>query len=446
MLAPDQAVPRMARPGLWLRAGGLAASALVLVTGLVMAASLTAPHHGSAGSEAFAAGAPVASFAALAGSTMPDDTDAPPPDQTLDPSLGESSPDAGQVQPANDPALPGATTKPPADPIVTPAPGPTLDPTANPTTAPTAAPTVAPTPKPTPNPTPTPAPPSGVHLTLGAWAGQPWNVSSLKSFASLVGGTPGMYLTYLSWPDRAQYVASDEKAIANLGASHVMTWEPFGMTLKSIANGSHNSYIRQYAQGAAAYGKRFYIRLMHEMNGDWYPWGRGVGGNTSADFVNAWRHVVDIFDNEGATNVKWVWCPNVRYGKEYPFADLWPGSSYVDWTCLDGYNWGTDPHLGQPAWQSFGTIFGSTYDQIMAIASSKPMLIGETASTEHGGDKAAWITKTFMTDVAKYPAIKSVVWFNQADGNSDFRVNSSQAALNAFRQVVNSSLWNGTLP
>lgn len=342
--------------------------------------------------------------------------------------------------PTDGPNAPGPTAPP--QPPVPPTAGP------QPSSAPTPHPTPTPTPHPTPTPTPKPTspPPSGVHLTLGAWAGQPWNVSSLQSFSSLVGGTPGMFLTYLSWPDRAQYVASDEKAIANLGASHVMTWEPFGMTLKSIVNGDHDAYIHQYAKGAAAYGKRFYIRLMHEMNGDWYPWGRGVGGNTAADFVNAWRHVVDIFNAEGATNVKWVWSPNVRYGSEYPFANLYPGSSYVDWVALDGYNWGSDPHLGQPAWQSFGTIFGSSYDQLTAVAPGKPMIIAETASTEHGGNKANWIINSFMTGVLDYPAIKSVVWFNQADGQSDFRVNSSQAALDAFKQVVDSSLWNAKLP
>src|SRR5262245_30723984 len=240
----------------------------------------------------------------------------------------------------------------------------------------TAAPTRAPkpTPRPTPAPTAAPKPPSR-HLALGAWAGQPWNVSSIKSFISKVGGTPGVFLTYLSWPDRAQYVAWDEQQIANLGAAHVMTWDPFGMTLKSIWSGYHDAYIRQYAKGAAAWGKRFYIRLMHEMNGDWYPWGVGVGGNTATDFVKAWRHVVDIFNQEGATNVRWVWSPNVRYGSLLPFANLYPGSSYVDWVALDGYNWGLDPHLGNPSWQSFGSIFGSSYKQITALAPGKPVMI-----------------------------------------------------------------------
>ena len=164
------------------------------------------------------------------------------------------------------------------------------------------------------------------------------------------------------------------------------------------------------------------------------------------DFVNAWRHMHDLFVAAGATNVKWVWSPNVRYGPEYPLADLYPGSAYVDWLGLDGYNWGSDPHLGVPAWQSFEDIFGATYREVTHLAPGKPLMIAETASTEHGGDKAAWILQTFLGDVPKYPAVRAVIWFNEADGASDFRINSSPAALAAFREVLNAAAYSGRLP
>jgi len=75
---------------------------------------------------------------------------------------------------------------------------------------------------------------------------------------------------------------------------------------------------------------------------------------------------------QGATNVKWVWSPNVRYGAELPLANLYPGSAYVDWLGLDGYNWGLDPHLPRPAWQSFEEIFGATYREVTALAPGNP--------------------------------------------------------------------------
>jgi hypothetical protein len=324
-------------------------------------------------------------------------------------------------------------------------PSPTVDANLyNPTQLPTSTP--KPTPKP-PSSTPAPAPPQpppGTSLALGVWSGQPWNPGSLNAVTSLLGRAPGIFLTYVGW-DRPFY-SSDEQQIADRGASHVVTWEPNGYSLKTIAAGGADTFIRAWAKGAAAWGGRIYLRPMHEMNGDWYPWGRGVNGNTPGDFVAAWRHLHDLFVAEGATNVKWVWSPNVRYGSEYPLADLYPGSAYVDWLGLDGYNWGLDHHLGQPKWQSFEQIFGATYREVTKLAPGKPLMVAETASTENGGDKAQWILQTFLNDVPQYPALRAVIWFNQADGASNFKIDSSAASLAAFKQVLNSAAWKGHLP
>lgn len=39
---------------------------------------------------------------------------------------------------------------------------------------------------------------------------------------------------------------------------------------------------------------------------DWYPWAANAKGNSPAQFKAAWRRVHDIFADEGATNVGWV--------------------------------------------------------------------------------------------------------------------------------------------
>ena len=290
------------------------------------------------------------------------------------------------------------------------------------------------------------SPPSSAAtaLALGVWSGQPWEPGNLDAVTALLGRAPSVFLTYQGW-DHA-FRASDMQEIAQRGAAHVVTWVPSGYDLKSIASGSHDAFIRDWAKDAAAWGGRIYLRPMHEMNGDWYSWGRGVNGNTPSEFVTAWRHMHDIFAAEGATNVKWVWSPNVRYGNEYPLADLYPGSGYVDWVALDGYNWGLDSHLGQPAWQGFEAIFGATYREVTGVAPGKPIMIAETASTENGGSKAQWILQTFLTDAPKYPAVRAMIWFNQADGASNFKINSSAGSLASFIQVLNSATYSGRLP
>jgi len=77
------------------------------------------------------------------------------------------------------------------------------------------------------------------------------------------------------------------------------------------------------------------------MNGNWYPWSEQVNGNHPSQFVQAWQHVHDIFTKLGVTNVTWVWSPNVEYGGSIPLSELYPGSNYVDWVGIDGYNWST---------------------------------------------------------------------------------------------------------
>ena len=48
-------------------------------------------------------------------------------------------------------------------------------------------------------------------------------------------------------------------------------------------------------------------------------------------------------------------------GNAADLASLYPGDEYVDWTGLDGYNWGTNP-AKPDGWTSFDQLFSSTYD------------------------------------------------------------------------------------
>jgi hypothetical protein len=87
-----------------------------------------------------------------------------------------------------------------------------------------------------------------------------------------------------------------------------------------VAAGAQDNYIRSWAAAAKSWGQPLFLRYAWEMNAPWFSWGSGANGTTGADYVAAWRHVHDIFQSVGATNVKWVWCPNIDPGGK--FADL----------------------------------------------------------------------------------------------------------------------------
>jgi hypothetical protein len=296
------------------------------------------------------------------------------------------------------------------------------------------------------------APPA---VALGAFvAGAPHDPERLDRFAKLVGRMPAVVAYYHHWggPTPA-FAPALPKRIIQRGAAPLITWEPWvpngervqpAYRLKSIANGDYDDYARSWANGLKAVGKPVYLRFAHEMNGDWYPWCVGVNENTAEEYIAAWRRLHGIFVEAQATNVRWVWSPNVDYPGATPMAEVYPGHDVVDWVALDGYNFGaTRPDLG---WRSFATTFGASYDQIRRISGGKPLMIAETASAEAGGNKAGWITRGLGETLRRqFPAVKAVVWFHE-NKETDWRVNSSAAALAAYREVVASPAFRGKLP
>jgi Glycosyl hydrolase family 26 len=280
-------------------------------------------------------------------------------------------------------------------------------------------------------------------ISLGAYiAGAPQDAAKIDEFTRMVGAPPALVMWYQDWAhdDIKEFNPAFMNAVTERGATPVVTWEPWDYTgspsqpayaLRTIIAGNYDGYIRQWARDAHRWGRRMYLRFAHEMNGNWYPWSRGVNGNTSAEYIAAWQHVVRIFREEGATNVQWIWSPNIAYNSDTQFTDLYPGDDYVDWVALDGYNGGTKiAHR----WLSLVQVFTPSYE-ILASMTNKPMMIAETASAEEGGNKADWIRQGFEELPLKLPRIRAVIWFDE-NKEADWRVNSSMASLAAYREVV----------
>jgi hypothetical protein len=120
----------------------------------------------------------------------------------------------------------------------------------------------------------------------------------------------------------------------------------------------------------------------------------------------------------------------------------------VDWTCLDGYN-------KYSTWLHFSQVFNGegitwlyhSYDQIVALAPAKPLMLGEFASLEAGdggAKKAAWFRDALSTQVPIYfPKVKAVVYFNWDDRNPamTFPIETSQQSVDAFREAIGASIY-----
>jgi beta-mannanase len=213
--------------------------------------------------------------------------------------------------------------------------------------------------------------------------------------------------------------------------------------LSDVISGRYDSYIREFALKAKAWGHPFFLRFDWEMNGHWFPWHEGVNGNQPGEFVTAWRHVHDIFAAVGATNATWVWCPNVEYSGATPLASDYPGDAYVDWVGLDGYNWGTNPN-NPDSWKTFGQVYRASYQNIVSnLAPSKPMMIGEVASSEYGGSKASWIKDMLARIPGEYPKIRALLYFDKYDSSMDWPIESSSTAINAFAEGIQNPAYVG---
>jgi len=392
----------------------------------------------------------------------------------------------GGGSPPAEPQAPGAPTEPappepaPATPEPKPEPKPEPEPEPEPAPAtpepkpepePEPEPEPAPEPKPEPGPEPAPAPsvptaaepppalsPVPRSIYWGAWIGDhltgseaPWDMGAVAAFERLAG--KGVSLVNFSAPFANcsaspcryyEFPAAELTAIRAHGAIPVYSWGSQSIPapaslhqpdfqLADVIAGAHDAYLRRFAEAARDWGHPFFIRFNWEMNGGWFAWAEGANGNGAGEYVAAWRHVHDIFAEVGATNATWVWCPNVDPdGAFQDLAPLYPGDAYVDWTGLDGYNWGTNP-ARPDRWRSFDSLFRSTYDEIAkTIAPAKPMLIGEIGSTEHGGSKAAWIADMLARVPVDYPQIHGLLWFEKYDDGMDWPLATSGSAAETF--------------
>jgi hypothetical protein len=290
------------------------------------------------------------------------------------------------------------------------------------------------------------AEPGAAPIKIGVYTGTlgqeaaPANAAALDEYIHLVGQKPDIVLDYRN-PTQPLLTPTEIGNLESRGEIPMVTWELYKsgwsgdpITLQEVIAGDYDSYIRQAARLAKSLPFEVMLRFAQEMNGDWYPW----SGNPSA-YVAAWRHTVSIFREEGAANVKWVWSPNIDNG--YPFTSYFPGEEWVDYVGLDGYNWGT-AGVGNYGWYSLREVFGHSYEELTQL-STKPVILTETASGEQGGSKAEWIREGFLETIPDdFPKVVAVIWFN-TDKEEDWRVNSSESSLKAFREVVASPLYGG---
>ncbi|MFY9579286.1 MAG: glycosyl hydrolase [Gaiellaceae bacterium] len=183
-----------------------------------------------------------------------------------------------------------------------------------------------------------------------------------------------------------------------------------GITTKDIASGRLDGYVREYARALRAYAGPVLVRLFGgEFNGSWW-YGQSSLANaslTAADFVSAWRRVVDLFRAVGALNVSFAWIPNAfpPIGAGWVASNIdayYPGDGYVDWAGADIYD--VEPVGDLDAVYNFAT------------AHRKPFFLAEWGVRHRGSvlttaKQRDWIDAMFDY-VQTHADVKAINYFN----------------------------------
>lgn len=203
--------------------------------------------------------------------------------------------------------------------------------------------------------------------------------------------------------------------------------------------------IREFARSAKEFGHPFLFRLNNEMNSDWTSYSGVVNLLDPDIYIDNWRLVYRIFQEEGVNNAIWIFNPN---DKNFPPNNwnnslaYYPGNGYVHMLGITGYNTGSyyNSVTGEK-WSSFKEIYDNIQRNMGEVFSNFPWIITEFASSSVGGDKAKWITEMFDR-ISEYPNIKIAVWYNSADydpGDPDvvsrpYWIDETPETLSAFKR------------
>lgn len=246
----------------------------------------------------------------------------------------------------------------------------------------------------------------------------PYSVDEIEALSQRSGVRFRILSIYQAWGNdsASQFPLAELDAVHRYEAIPMVTWEPWlsgfispdekrsdaeRRSLRRIARGEFDDYVRRWAREAFEWGKPMFLRFAHEMdNAEQYPW-TVREENTPQDFIDAWKRVRRIFDDEGTTNVSWVWSPRDAGADRF-----WPGADVVDWTSVTVFNYGayhTEP------WMPFQQIYAPKY--AMLIALEKPIMIGELGCVSYGGDKAEWYREAWRALDNKFSETKAVVLF-----------------------------------
>jgi Ca2+-binding RTX toxin-like protein len=247
-------------------------------------------------------------------------------------------------------------------------------------------------------------------------------------------GTPELTTFADTDPAIGNSVAQLTANLAREGTVLAISWDPLSINdldpgtnlsekdplidMESILKGDHDAYIRQVAQQVAEMDEPIMMSLFGEANIA-AQLAYGADGTSFRDTVSdrtgnygdpaaldgpervrdVFRHVIDLFNEEGASNVTWYMYLGTDYGTEpenVPIEALYPGDEYISW-------------VGQSVYIDSASELGASLDAGYAAwgqVTNNPFFIPELGNKSTGGVEITAV----LDGLAQYERIGAVTW------------------------------------
>jgi len=309
--------------------------------------------------------------------------------------------------------------------------------------------------------------PVNAEVMIGAFVpSNAWDQQQLVDLNASLPKSMAFVNVFSSFNESWDHLYWQSSNIVAQGMTPMISWMPIDWSRYSdnllteiVVQGSWDAYIDEWGDDLVAWVNSYpagsqpsvMLRFGHEFNGNWYSY-----GDHPVLYQSAWQYIHDRFESAGVNeHIEWVWSANnVNVDSYNDITQYYPGDTYVDWTSIDGYNWGSN--FTWTSWDSFTDVFSPVYSTLVTNYPDKPIVIAEVGSTEpadvpdpswgQNGDNSDWNenkdnwTADMMAVIeSDFPAIRAVSLFNIDKELSWSLTESTSTGLTGFNLGLASS-------
>ena len=206
-------------------------------------------------------------------------------------------------------------------------------------------------------------------------------------------------------------------------------------SLKNISANHFDDDLKRWAEGARAFGRPLLIEWGTEPNGEWFAWNGKWHGHAAGppQYVQAYRHIVEVMRDAGADNLQWVWHVNwddVPVAHWNRLENYFPGSDYCAWLALSAY--GPLTPRTADGLESFREEMDHVYPRLTKLAPGKPIIVAEFGCDIHHRKvtAATWAREALQNLFSgRWPAVIGFCWWSEGWENDDFPAHNSDLMI-----------------